>query len=218
MEKSIETLWKEGFINSDALIAPKLNNLYSKKSEHIVDKFTRMFKINIIAIVVGSFLIMGMSLSVDIPYMGIGLFVLLNTLAFVNLKLMKGLSKIDKNTSSYQYLNTFDSWIKEMISYNQKFARVFYPLALLSVAAGFWFGSIGGDIPGDGLVKELAVLYPDIILVFGLPLYGLLAAILVIVLVAFSAGRIYKWDLNIVYGRVLNKLADILADMEDLRS
>ena len=50
MEKSIETIWKEGFLNQDALIAPKLNNLYNKKSTHIVDKFKRMFRINLIAI------------------------------------------------------------------------------------------------------------------------------------------------------------------------
>jgi len=39
MEKSIETIWKEGFLESDALVAPKLNDLYNQKSIHIVDKF-----------------------------------------------------------------------------------------------------------------------------------------------------------------------------------
>jgi len=32
------------------------------------------------------------------------------------------------------------------------------------------------------------------------------------------AGPIYKFDLNLVYGRVFNKLDDLLADMEELRS
>ena len=31
MEKSIESIWKQGFLNSDALVAPKLNNLYNQK-------------------------------------------------------------------------------------------------------------------------------------------------------------------------------------------
>ena len=44
MEKSIENIWKEGFLKSDALVAPKLNNLYNKKSIHIIDKFKRRFK------------------------------------------------------------------------------------------------------------------------------------------------------------------------------
>lgn len=52
MEKSIETIWREGFLKSDALVAPKLNELYNQKSIHIVDKFKSMYRINLIAIVV----------------------------------------------------------------------------------------------------------------------------------------------------------------------
>ena len=80
MEKSIETIWKEGFLKSDALVAPKLNDLYNQKSKHIIDKFKRMFKINLIAIVAGSFVVLVASFIVGIPYMGVSLFVLLNVL------------------------------------------------------------------------------------------------------------------------------------------
>ena len=218
MEKSIESIWKEGFLNSDEFIAPKLNDLYNKKSEHIVDKFTRMFKINLIAIVGGSFVIMGMAWAVDIPYMGIGFFIMLNILAFFNFKLMKGLNNIDKNVNSYQYLKTFDSWLKEMVSINAKFARIFYPLIFLSIVAGFWFGSFGGDIPGDMLVNKLIAHYPDTVLVLGIPYYLWLGSIVIMVVLAFAGGRIYRWDLNIVYGRVIKKLNEILADMEELRN
>ena len=38
MEKSIETIWKEGFMKDDALVAPKLNDLYNQKSANIIDK------------------------------------------------------------------------------------------------------------------------------------------------------------------------------------
>ena len=44
MEKSIETIWKQGFLKSDALVAPKLNDLYNQKSTHIIDKFNNMFR------------------------------------------------------------------------------------------------------------------------------------------------------------------------------
>jgi hypothetical protein len=218
MEKSIESIWKEGFLNSDEFIAPKLNDLYNKKSEHIVDKFTRMFKINLIAIVGGSLVIMGMAWAVNIPYMGIGFIIMLNTLAFFNFKLMKGLINIDKNVNSYQYLKTFDNWLKEMISINEKFARILYPLIFLSLVAGFWFGPFGGDIPGDMLVNKLTTQYPDTVLVLGVPYYLWLGSIVIMSLLAFAGGRIYRWDLNIVYGRVIKKLNEILADMEELRA
>jgi len=218
MKKSIETIWKEGFLNSDSIVTPKLNNLYNKKSEHIVDKFIRMFKINLVAITIGSVFILAMSWLVHIPYMGIGFFVLLNTLAYFNFKLRVGSNKIDKNVNSYQYLKSFDLWLNEMISINQKFSRIFYPLAILSVVAGFWFGEIGGDIPGENFVQFLLEQFPNMILVFGFPLYLLIGLFTFLALIAYSAGTIYKWDLNIVYGRIFKKLDEILADMEELRS
>ncbi len=45
----------------------------------------------------------------------------------------------------------------------------------------------------------------------------MLAMLIVVVLLAIFGGRIYKWDLNLVYGGVLKKLKELIADMEDLR-
>ena len=104
MEKSIETIWKEGFLKSDALVAPKLNDLYNQKSTHLVDKYKRMFKINLIAVVVGSFLILGASIILGIPVMGVGYFIILNAIVIVNRKLLPELEKIDKNVSSYHFI------------------------------------------------------------------------------------------------------------------
>ena len=118
MERSIESIWKEGFLKSDVLVAPKVNDIYNKKSEHIVDKFTRMFKTNLVAIVLGSFVVVGISYAVNIPYMGIGMFIIVNALALINISLKKGLSKIDKNVNSFEYLKTFDNWLKAQTSVN----------------------------------------------------------------------------------------------------
>ena len=218
MEKSIESIWKEGFLKSDALVAPKLNDLYSQKSKHIIDKFKRMFKINLIAIVAFSFIALFMSFMVGIPYMGALMFILLNTIFIVNKKLMNGLGKISKGNSSYQYLKSFNGWMKEQLSVNRKMSRYIYPYCFLSIIIGFWFGSFGGNIPGEDLVKELIINYPDIYLVFGLPLFGILGIISVTVLLAFFGDRIYNWDVNLVYGRVFGKLDEIIADIEELRS
>ena len=87
MEKSIETIWKEGFLKGDALIAPKVNDLYSQKSIHIIDKYKRMFSINVNAIVAGSILFLVASYFIGIPITGIGFFLILNFVAFVNKRL-----------------------------------------------------------------------------------------------------------------------------------
>jgi len=119
MEKSIEDIWKEGFLKSDALVAPKINDLYNQKSIHIIDKFKRMFKINLIAIVAFSFFFLIATFFIGIPLMGAIYFVALTVLVIINKRLFNGLEKIDQGVSSYQYLKTFNQWIQNMIAINK---------------------------------------------------------------------------------------------------
>jgi len=218
MEKSIESIWKEGFLKDDALIAPKLNDLYNQKSIHIVDKFKRMYKINLIAIIAFAFIILPISFIVKLPYMGTLMFILFIAVVTINRKLGVELQKIDKNQNSYNYLKSFEKWIKELVALNTKLSRYLYPYVFLALIAGFWFGSFGGDIPGEEFVNNLLIEFPNTYLIFGLPLFGILGVILVISLLAFFGGVIGKWDLNLVYGGILRKLDTLLSEMEELRS
>lgn len=218
MEKSIERIWKEGFLENNALVAPKLNNLYTKKSMHIVDKFKRMFKINLIAIIVFAFIVLPMSFVTNIPFMGIPMFFLFIAIVMINRRLGIGLEKIDTSLNSYQYLRSFDLWINELIMLNTKLSRYLYPYVFLSLIAGFWFGSIGGDTPGEKFVNSLVIDYPNIYMIFGLPLIGILGVIFIVGLLALFGGMIGKWDLNLVYAGIIKKLKGLLAEMEELRA
>src|SRR6187455_2329223 len=51
MEKSIEAIWKEGFLNEKSLVAPKINDLYNQKSKDLVDKMKRMYRKTLIALI-----------------------------------------------------------------------------------------------------------------------------------------------------------------------
>ena len=212
MEKSIESIWKEGFLQKNALVVPKLNNLYDKKSIHIIDKFKRMFKINLNAVVVFSFVLLPVSFFVKIPVMGVLMFILFNVLVFVNKRLFKGLNKIDTNVSSYQYLKSFDVWMQEQITVNMKMSRYIYPYIFIAMVSGFWFYN---DF-NNSLNKILGDYQPDMI--YGMPVYWILSMLLIIILIAIFGERIYKWDLNLVYGGVLKKLAELISDMEDLQA
>lgn len=218
MERSIENIWKEGFLKSDALVAPKINNLYNQKSIHIIDKFKRMFKINLIAIVVFSFIFLVVSFFVGIPITGIIFFVTLSVLVFINKKLLNDLDKIDKGASSYQYLKTFNEWINKQVAINKKISTFLYPIIFLSMILGFWFKDAEGMPLGERLVDEILIGFPDIYLIYGIPLIGIVIVLLILVLLAFFGGRIYKWDLNLVYGRVFKKLEELMTDIESLRS
>lgn len=208
MEKSIEEIWKDGFIKSNAMVAPKLNNLYDQKSKHITDKFKRMFSLNLKAIFVGSIIVVAASFLVKIPVMGVLMFFIANAIALVNRRLQKELPEVDVKTNSYQYLVTFDRWLKKQLAVNAKMARVYYPLIFLSVVLGFWFSSAFREQLGN---------LDHMQLIFGLPILWLLVVILISGILSYFGGVIYKWDVNIVYGSVFKKLDEIIADMEDLR-
>lgn len=211
MEKSIETIWKEGFLESDALVAPKLNKLYTQKSIHIIDKFTRMFSINLKALVVFSFVVLVASFFVQIPVLGVLMFILLNTIVIVNRKLLKGIKEIDKNVSSYQYLKAFDNWMKAQILTNVKMSRFIYPYTFLAMIAGFWFSSNFQEAFNEILGSH------QIYFLKGIPVFWVLGIVLITGVLAYFGGALYKLDFKIVYGRVLRKLDEIIADMDELR-
>jgi len=218
MEKSIENIWKEGFLKNDALVAPKINNLYSQKSIHIIDKFKRMFKINLIAIVAFSFIFLIISYFVGIPLMGAIFFIALMVLVVVNNKLLNGLESINKGENSYQYLKSFNQWIEKQVAVNKKMSTFLYPVIFMSLIIGFWFKDAEGVYLGKRLVAEVLIHFPNIYLIYGVPLIGFVIMFLILGLLAFFGAKIYQWDLNIVYGRILKKLDELLADLESLRS
>jgi hypothetical protein len=218
MEKSIESIWKDGFLNSNALVAPKLNNLYNQKSKHIIDKFERMFKMNLILIVLGSLIMLAASFVVGIPYMGVPLFIAMNVLVIINKKLLNSLQLIDKGMTSYDYLMAFDSWLKSQVSSNKKFARFFYPFVFMSLVAGFWMKKEGELRTGDHVVNQLLLTYPELHLINGVPVIGIITVLLIAGALVLVGGRIYEWDLKLVYGRIIKKLDEMVADIKELRT
>ncbi len=218
MEKSIENIWKEGFLKSDALLAPKINSLYNQKSIHIIDKFKRMFRINLIAIVAFSIIFLIVTFFIGIPIMGAIFFATLTVLVIINKRLLNGLEKIEKGVSSYQYLKAFNLWIKRQVSINKKISTFLYPIIFMSFIIGFWFKDAEGMLLGKRLVNEILIGFPDVYLIYGIPLLGIVIVLIVSILLAIFGGRIYQWDLNIVYGRVFKKLEELLTDMERLKN
>lgn len=218
MEKSIENIWKDGFRESDRLVAPKINNLYNQKSIHIIDKFKRMFRINLISIVIFSFVFLIITFFVGIPITGIIFFVMLSVLVIINKNFLNELERIDLGVSSYQYLKAFNQWKNKQIAINKKMSKFLYPIIFMSMILGFWFKDAEGMPLGERLVNKILIYFPDTYLIFGIPLIGIIILSLILILLAHFGGRIYKWDLNIVYGRVFKKIEELMTDIESLRS
>ena len=168
-----------------------------------------MFKMNLKAIVIGSIVVLLTSFLVKIPVMGVLLFFIANTIVLVNRKLQKGLLDIDLNVSSYQYIKTFDEWLKNQLAINSKMARIYYPLIFLSVVLGFWFSP---NIPN--IFESPNQIY----FFYGIPVFWALGVLFITALLSLFGGVIYKWDVNMIYGNVFRKLNDMIADMNELRA
>tara|TARA_B100000809_G_scaffold266760_2_gene331289 strand:- start:23620 stop:24276 length:657 start_codon:yes stop_codon:yes gene_type:complete len=217
MEKSIENIWKEGVLKGDALVDPKINNLYSQKSIHIFDAFKRMFKINLIAVVAFAFIFLIIRYFNGIPITGILFFITIMVLVFVNKKLLNGLETIETGASSYQYLKAFNHWIKEQVTVNKRLARFLYPMFFMTIILGFWFVDGEGMPLGKRLFGQVLYGFPDVYLLFGVPVLAICVITISVILLAFFGDRIYVWDVNIVYGRIFRKLEELMTEIEELK-
>ena len=214
MEKSIETIWTEGFLKTNALVAPKLNDLYNQKSGHLVDKMIRMFRLNGIYVIgLAAFLLLICIVS-GVPVAGVMMVVLFLPVITYGQRQLRAAKTIDKGVSSYQYLKSFDGWLKSTIAGYTRIYRFIYPLFILTFFFGYWFAS-----PIQPTVRKLTEKFPNVFyLVHGVPVYWLAGAVVLAILSVIFAGKIYRWDMNTIYGRVFGKLDEILADMEELKS
>jgi hypothetical protein len=212
MEKSIETIWKKGFLDDSALIAPKVNDLYSAKSDHIIEKFKRMFRFNLTAIAIGTFLGTGGLMLVQLPITAIAVFITTAVVFLVNKRELKDLEKVDTTVSSYDYLKSFDDWMNGQLKLNARMAKFYYPFIFLGLAVGLWF-----SLHGHRIFHGLAGIPEDGWLINGIPVFMMIPVLVITFLLWLFGDNLYRLELNAFYGRVLAKLDELLADMETLR-
>jgi hypothetical protein len=212
MEKSIEQIWKAGFLDSKALIAPKVNDLYTRKSEHIIEKFKRMFRFNLKAIAVGGIMGLGGLFLLQVPITGIAFFITLAVVFVVNKRELNDLEKVDRSLSSYDYLRSFDKWMKDQVSMNARMAKFYYPFIFLGTSMGLWL-SVHGPRLYEWLFGPATADWQ----LNGIPAALLIPVGLISILLWYFGDRLYRMELNAFYGRVMGKLDELLADIEALR-
>lgn len=212
MTKSIETMWKEGFVNEAHLSAPKVNDLYNRKSQNIVDKLQSMFAINTKAIIVGSVIMLIIMSIIGAPFLGLYIGCLLVPLIIIAKRELKKSVDLSIGQSSYDYIMGFNNWLKSAIKTYSGYYKLFYPMFFLGMATQGIVSNAGGE-----LIALLIEVFPTEMIIFGQPYYILVALALGTVIFARYAEAIYQWDLNMVYGRQFKKLEELIADMEELR-
>ena len=213
MEKSIENIWKDGFLNNDTLTAPKINNIYNRKSIDISEKLIRTMDKNLTALIIIAGIILTYSIYIQIPaILYISTFILLTAPVVIIKKGMKTIKKIDRNQNSYLYLKSLNRWLKELVSKNTMLSRIYYPLCFVSASLMIWF------TPGREYAMQKVIMnFPDYFSSFSITIFFWVLVAIVSVGFSYFAARIYIWDINLIYGRIFRKLDEIIRDMEELR-
>lgn len=213
MKKSIETIWKEGFLNEDALIAPKVNNLYAQKSIYVTDRFKRMFKINQLLLVLGGLVCFIIYALLGVPFAGAFIFALMLLITIVSRKQLAEVHEIEAGLNSYEYLKSFQKWLKGAISKGAKFMRFFYSLCFLAAMAPIWHAFSTGNE-----TRKILERYTDNELLFGIPIVWLAVVLIIALAMIYFGEKIYRWDVSLVYGRMFKKLNGLIADIEELEA
>jgi hypothetical protein len=201
MEKSIEEIWSEGFLDNNALIAPRINNLYNQKSQLLIEKFKRIIKMDQISILpLGVLLMIGFSIWESVLLGGYVL-ILVIALFVLNQSKLKALNKIDCLANSYQYLSEFKKYFKSTIAYYTKLIGLGMPLTILPV---YWYLFQNSD-----KYEQIIAKFHWAFIVFVFAGLGIFLALMGIAVVKMSS--------KIMYGSLLNMLDELIADMDELQ-
>jgi hypothetical protein len=211
MEDSIESIWKKGFLHEKSLVAPKINDLYNQKSKHVVDRVKRMFRINQRMIVAMSIVLPVIHYFVDALWQGVTASVLLLLTLWYNNRIIGSLKTLDPGATSFDYLQSFDRWLTDVLLQAEKIARFSYPLYVLIAISTIW-----SAWTKQGVILKIHQKFPDLPFAGNISLVAFaLAGVLVLLMFCFSV-KIYRWEVRLMYGRVLEKLKDTISEMKTL--
>jgi hypothetical protein len=212
MKNSIEVIWKEGFLNENSLVAPKINDLYNQKSKDLVDKMERMYRINLIAIVIMSIVFPIMYYFLEVIWQGVATSILLLLTAWYSIRQKGSIKALDRGATSLDYLKSFDRLLKDALSKSEKVLRFTYPLYFLIAISTMWSAWNKGP-----LTSKMYQEYPEVIFIGSVPLFALIIVGVATLLMFYFSGRIYRWDVRLIYGRIFRKLEETIAEMEELK-
>ncbi|MBB6461122.1 hypothetical protein [Flammeovirga kamogawensis] len=209
MEKSIESIWKNGFINQEALVAPKINALYEKKSINFVDKFIRDFKINLWAILIFTIVPIIIGIVGNVTLLCLLINLQLWFAVFYGKKKIDDLKSLEKTTSSFLYIKQFDEWLKNTIKGYTNIYRFMYPLIFILSTIIVWETIFKQEVIANFDASELFM---------GLPIKGMLFVGIGAIIISLSAKKLYKIDMDLVYKSQFKKLEELISEMEELRN
>lgn len=212
MKNSIEVIWKEGFLNEKSLVTPKINDLYNQKSKDLVERIKRMYRNNIIGILFMAVLFPVVNYFLDAIWYGVATSVLLLLTVWYSIRQKRSMKTLDHGATSLDYLKAFDRWLKDALLRSEKVLRFTYPLYFLIALSIIWSAWNKGMV-----TSKLYQQYPDMMFIGNVPWFVWIMAGVATLLMCWFSGKVFRWDVRLMYGRVFDKLEQTIAEMERLK-
>jgi hypothetical protein len=178
MEKSIEQIWKNGFLNEDLLI-PKVKSLYNQKSISIVENIINKFKKQIFLLIPLGILVFIFNIILDNEnaiFWGSISAIPCFIWFLIGKNQVKSIKEIDYKSNSYDYLVAVREKINQIRSFNKRLIITCVPLGFLPMLIYTYFNQQGktiGEIFGvDGLY------YPTVFIFLLIPILTLIAVLI----------------------------------------
>ena len=208
MENSIENIWKQGFLNESSLIAPKINDLYNQKSMDVVEKIKKRLRFNRKFILTAIIVIPAMYYSMSALWQGLAISLLFAFRIWYVKRVMDSTKILDHGATSYDYLKSFDNWLKNFFLRIDKVARYTNTLVVPFAMSATWSCWSKG-----GVILIWTQKYPNL----NIPLIAIIISMFFTLLAFYFSGRINKFDVRLMYGRLFDRLEETIADMEKLK-
>ena len=201
MENSIETIWTKGFLKEETLAAPRINNLYQKKSKLLIEKLKRTYRIDNRSIIPLAILsIIGFS-AIGQFFLGLYVMALMLGMFLLNKKKIASLERISIDTTSYEYL----------LKYREMFLQL----------KRFYTGLLGFGLPIAAIIGYIIFFWNSPVLndFLKLKVIYIIGILLGLSLILSALGVIaYRLSLKLIYGGFIQKLDEMIADMNELRN
>lgn len=149
MERSIENIWKEGFINEGALKAPIINDIYNQKSKHLIDRVLKRLRIEVWLLLPMAVAIFALNLALDnntAVYWGIISALPCLLWFFVGQRQMNSLRDIPYGADCYEYLLCVKQKVQEIANFNKRLIITSIPILLFPMLIYTYFNNQGKTI------------------------------------------------------------------------
>ncbi|WP_298512263.1 hypothetical protein [uncultured Kordia sp.] len=204
MEKSIEHIWKEGFMSTETLVAPRIENLYNQKSQHLGDKIMRVIHAEpqtllLMAVIffIGNYAIGNSLWSGSIASIWCIIWY------FITKKQVQKIEVATKETNCYDFLKSLHRLLLQRKAATARLLWIAAPAMLVPLVIYTYYNQYDKNF---GEIFGLESLnYPNEWLFAFIPLGTIFT--IAIYHIAFKTG----------YGPILNKLSQLISDIERLK-